>query len=305
MVAWGFDEASQRMWIGRYFGLPAELDLSTLSLIDFCRIVTLGLINPTQNMLAWQTAGWVRTDMMRVLKRAIREELEDRYLSAWIEAHAVPPTYEELIIKKFLRLSSELVQMQLLEVSPLLAQSLIIVALDMATTTGTKPVVDNAMALVLYREPIVLDDTTGGDKDLPNQAMADSPVGKLDVDAEVEVGPSMDAEAEGPAVLEAQFAAGTAEAVVSKAQVATPVAPAVIDASPVSGPIPVVTEDASTPSSPPLLVQDKGKRKLTAEELEEERKSKKRALDDKHKPKGPVLELKPKAKYEKLGIHVT
>ena len=145
----------------------------------------------------------------------------------------------------------------------------------------------------------MLDDTTSGDQVLPNQAMADSPVGQLDVDAEVGVGPSMEAEAEGPAVLEAEFAAGTADAVVSTAQVATPVAPAVIDASPVSGPIPV-DEIASTPSSPALQIQDKGKRKLKAEELEQERQNKKRALDDKYKPKGHVLVLKPKSKSEKL-----
>ena len=40
VVAWGFDEASYRMWMGRYFGLPAELDLTVLSLNDLCRIVT-------------------------------------------------------------------------------------------------------------------------------------------------------------------------------------------------------------------------------------------------------------------------
>ena len=307
VVAWGFDGGSQRIWLGRYYGLPVELDLLTLSLSDYCRIVTLGLINPTKNMLAWQTVGWVRIDMMRILRklvrefaeRAIREELEDRYLSVWIEAHAIPPTYEKLVIKKFLQLSTELVQMQLLEVSPLLDQGIIVIALEEAIATG-KLVVDNNMAHVLYIEPIVLDDTTSGEQVLPNQAMADSPVGQLDVDAEVGVGPSMEAEAEGPAVLEAQFVAGTAEAVASKAQVATPVAPAVIDASLVSGPIPVVEKAALTPSSPPLLIQDKGKRKLTAEELEEERKSKKRARDDKYKPKGSVLLLKPKAKHEKL-----
>ena len=263
MVAWGFDEASQRMWIGRYFGLPATLNLNGLSFYDMCRIVTLGLINPTRNMLAWQIAGWVRTQMMRFLRRvarAAREEMEDKHISQQIQEHGVPPSYIELIIRKFLRITSELVHMLLLEVSPLLAHNLIAVALDEATTTGIKPVVDNAMALVLYRKPIVLDDTTGGDQDLPNQEMADSPVGKLDVDTEVGVGPSMDAEAEGPAVLEAEFAAGTAEAVASTTQVATPVAPAVIDASPVSGPIPVVEEAASTPSSPPLQIQDKGKK---------------------------------------------
>ena len=82
----------------------------------------LGLINPTRNMLAWQIAGWVRTYMMRVLRRmvrGIREEMKDRHISQQIQEHVVPPTYKELMIKKFLRISTKLVHMLILEVSPL------------------------------------------------------------------------------------------------------------------------------------------------------------------------------------------